>query len=184
MKAILSAATKYATNHVIAHIPSHTIRQAWYRRVLGWRIGPHVTILMGQHVQMAGVRSSGMKVSIGKGSAINHGCLLYATGGLVIGESVSISSGTWLVTGTHDMNDPLFPDKYLPIVIGNYAWIGARATVLAGVTIGEGAVIMAGAVVTRDVPPYAVVGGVPARIVSHRMQQNFSYELNFNSLFE
>ena len=102
----------------------------------------------------------------------------------MIGETVSISSGVWLVTGTHDMNDPLFPDKYLPIVIGNYAWIGARATVLAGVTIGEGAVIMAGAVVTRDVPPYAVVGGVPARIVSQRMQQNFSYELNFYHLFE
>jgi acetyltransferase-like isoleucine patch superfamily enzyme len=184
MKTILSAATKYATNHVIAHIPSHTIRQMWYRRVLGWRIGPRATILMGQHVQMAGVRSSGMKVSIGKGSVINHGCLLYTTGGLVIGENVSISSGAWLVTGTHDMNDPLFPDRYLPIVISNYAWIGARATVLAGVTIGEGAVIMAGAVVTRDVPPHAVVGGVPAKIVSHRTQQNFSYELNFSALFE
>jgi acetyltransferase-like isoleucine patch superfamily enzyme len=111
---------------VIAHFPSYTIRQAWYRRVPGWRIGPHVTILMGQHVQMAGVRSSGTKVSIGKGSVINHGCLLYTTGGLVIGENVSISSGTWLVTGKHDINAPLFPDKYLPIVIGNYAWVGAR----------------------------------------------------------
>jgi acetyltransferase-like isoleucine patch superfamily enzyme len=184
MKTTLAALTKYATNHLIAHIPSHIIRMAWYRCVLRWRIGPRATILMGQHVQMAGVRSSGMKVSIGNGSVINHGCLLYATGGLVIGDNVSISSGAWLVTGTHDMNDPLFPDRYMPIVIGNYAWIGARATVLAGVTIGEGAVVMAGAVVTRDVPPYAVVGGVPARIVSHRTQQNFSYELNFNHLFE
>ncbi len=125
-----------------------------------------------------------MKVSIGKGSVINNSCLLYTTGGLVIGENVSISSGAWLVTGTHDMNDPLFPDKYLPIVVGNYAWIGVRATILAGVTIGEGAVIMAGAVVTRDVPPYAVVGGIPAKIVSKRALQNFSYELNFRHLFE
>jgi acetyltransferase-like isoleucine patch superfamily enzyme len=184
MKTTLAAATKYVTNHLIAHIPSHNIRMAWYRRVLRWRIGPRATILMGQHVQMAGVRSSGMKVSIGKGSVINHGCLLYTTGGLVIGDNVSISSGAWLVTGTHDMNDPFFQDRYMPIAIGNYAWIGARATILAGVTIGEGAVVMAGAVVTRDVPPHTVVGGVPARIVSHRMQQNFSYELNFNHLFE
>src|SRR5947209_16720249 len=77
MKTMLAAATKYATNHVIAHIPSHAVRLAWYRHVLGWRIGPGASILMGQHVQMAGVRSSGMKVSIGKGSVINHGCLLF-----------------------------------------------------------------------------------------------------------
>jgi acetyltransferase-like isoleucine patch superfamily enzyme len=184
MKEILAATLKYATNHVIAHIPSHKIRLAWYRRILGWKIGPRTTILMGQHIQMAGVRSSGAKVAIGKGTVINHGCLLYTTGGLVIGENVSISSGSWLVTGTHDINDPLFPDRYLPIVIGNHAWIGARATILAGVTIGEGAVVMAGAVVSRDVPPYAVVGGVPAKVVSQRKLQDLSYEMNFCPLFE
>src|SRR6266568_477835 len=184
MKTMLAAATKYATNHVIAHIPSHTVRVALYRYVLGWRIGPGASILMGQHVQMAGVRSSGMKVSIGKGSVINHGCLLYTTGGLVIGENVSISSGVWLVTGTHDMNDPQFVDLYKPILIGDYVWIGMRATILAGITIGEGAVVMAGAVVTHDVPPYAVVGGVPARVISQRKLQNPSYSVDFHPLFE
>ncbi|MBE3560376.1 MAG: acyltransferase [Ktedonobacteraceae bacterium] len=184
MKAVFAALVKYMTNHVITHLPSHTLRLGWYRHVLGWRIGPRATILMGQHVQMAGVRSSGAKVSIGKGSVINHGCLLYTTGGLVIGEHVSISAGTWLVTGTHDMNDPHFPDSYKPIVIGDRAWIGVRATILAGVTIGEGAVIMAGAVVTRDIPPYAVAGGVPARVVSQRTARDLSYELNFRPLFE
>src|SRR6266487_477820 len=177
MKTMLAAAMKYATNHVIAHIPSHTIRLAWYRKVLGWQIGPRATILLGQHIQMAGVRSSGKKVSIGKGTVINHGCLLYTTGGLFIGENVSISSGVWLVTGTHDMNDPQFVDLYKPILIGDYVWIGMRATILAGITIGEGAVVMAGAVVTHDVPPYAVVGGVPARVVTQRELQNPSYEL-------
>jgi maltose O-acetyltransferase len=184
MKKILAAATKYATNHIIAHIPSHTIRRAWYRRALGWHIGSRATILMEQHVQMAGIRSSSMKVSLGKGCVINRGCFLYTTGGLVIGENASISAGTWLITGTHDMNDPLFPDRYMPIVIGNYAWIGVRATILAGVTIGEGAVVMAGAVVTRDVPPYAVVGGIPARVVAQRTLQNPTYKLDFCPLFE
>ncbi|GAC1353804.1 MAG: hypothetical protein PVS3B3_31050 [Ktedonobacteraceae bacterium] len=184
MKEIFASMIKYMTNHVIMHIPSHYIRRAWYGRVLGWQIGPHATILMGQHIQMAGVRSSGKKVSIGKGSVINHGCLLYTTGGLMIGKNVSISAGAWLITGTHDMNDPLFPDKYLPIFIGNYAWIGARATILAGITIGEGAVVMAGAVVTRDVPPYAIVGGVPAKVISQRTLHNPSYEMNFSPLFE
>jgi len=159
---------------VISHIPSYTLRRAWYRRILGWRIGSDVFILMGQYVQMAGARSSGRKVSIGNGTVINQGCLLYTTGGLVIGEHVSISAGTWLVTGSHDINDPLFPAYYKPIIIGDSVWIGMRATVLPGVTIGEGAVIMAGAMVTRDVPPYAIAGGVPARVVKQREVQKFS----------
>lgn len=183
MKEIFAAALKYTTNHVIAHIPSHTIRCAWYRHMLGWRIGPGATILMGQRVQAGSIRKSGMKVAIGRGTVINYGCLLYTTGGLIIGEHVSISSGVWLVTGTHDMNDPLFPANYKPIVIGNYVWIGVRATILAGVTIGEGAVVMAGAVVSRDVPPYAVVGGVPAKFVTRRKLDNPTYELGFYHLF-
>jgi maltose O-acetyltransferase len=184
MKEVITAAIKYTTNHLIAHIPAHRIRLAWYHRILGWHIGPKATILMGQHVQLGSLRQSGMKVAIGKGTIINHGCLLYTTGGLIIGENVSISSGVWLVTGTHDMNDPLFSDGYKPIVIGNHAWIGVRATILAGVTIGEGAVVMAGAVVARDVPPYAVVGGVPAKVVTQRKLDNPTYELDFRPLFE
>ena len=179
-----AALVKYATNHIIAHIPSYHIRHGWYQRVLGWRIEPRAAILLGQHVQMAGVRSSGRKVRIGAGTVINHGCLLYTTGGLEIGREVSISAGVWLVTGTHDMNHPDFPDEYHPIVIGDHAWIGARATILAGVTIGEGAVVMAGAVVARDVPPFAVVGGVPARIVSERRLRNLTYQLAFRPPLE
>ena len=184
MKQVLAALLKYITNHIIAHIPLHKVRLAWYRRVLGWQVGSRATLLMGQYIQMGSIRRGGAKVSIGKGTVINRGCLLYTTGGLIIGENVSISTGTWMVTGTHDMNDQNFPDSYLPIVIGNHAWIGVRATLLAGVTIGEGAVVMAGAVVTRNVPPYAVVGGVPARVVSERKLQNPSYELDFCPLFE
>lgn len=178
MKQLVGALIRYATNHIINHIPSYTLRLAWYRRVLGWTIGPGVSILMGQYVQMAGARSSGRKVSIGKGTIINYGCLLYVTGGLIIGEGVSISAGAWLVTGSHDINDPQFPAFFKPIVIGNHVWIGMRATVLAGVTIGEGAVIMAGAMVTHDVPPYAVVGGVPAKVIKQREVQEFSYPLH------
>ncbi len=183
MKQIAAALIRYATSHIISHIPSYTLRRAWYRRVLGWTIGPDVYILMGQYVQMAGARSSGRKVSIGRGTIINQNCLLYVTGGLVIGEYVSISAGVWLVTGSHDINDPQFPAFFKPIVIGNHVWIGMRATILAGVTIGEGAVVMAGAVVTRDVPPYAVVGGVPAKVVKERELREFSYPLH-HQLFE
>jgi acetyltransferase-like isoleucine patch superfamily enzyme len=182
MRKVLAALIKYATNHVISHIPAYTIRHAWYEHVLGWRLGPDAAILMGQYVQMAGARSSGRKVSIGRGTVINQGCLLYATGGLVIGEHVSISAGSWLVTGSHDINDPHFATIFKPIIIGDYVWIGMRATILAGVTIGYGAVVMAGAVVTHDVPPYAIVGGVPAKIIKQRAAQEFSYSLNHQLL--
>ena len=184
MKRVFAALVKYLTNYFITYLPFHTLRALWYRKVLGWRVGPGTTILMRQYVQMTGIRTCGRKVSIGKGTVINHDCLLYTTGGLTIGENVSISSGVWLMTGTHDMNDPNFPDYYKPIVIGNHAWIGVRATILGGVSIGEGSVVMAGAVVARDVPPYAVVGGVPAKVVRYRELQNLSYSLNFHPLFE
>jgi maltose O-acetyltransferase len=184
MKNSMRALIKYLTNHVINHIPSYTIRHSWYRRMLGWSIGPRAAILMGQHVQMAGLRSSGKKVLIGKDTVINRGCFLYTTGGLVIGEHVSISDGVWLVTGTHDINKPQFPDSYQPIVIKDYVWIGIRATILGGVTIGKGSVVMAGAVVTRDIPPYTVVGGVPAKVVRQRQLQDPAYKLNFRPLFE
>jgi O-antigen/teichoic acid export membrane protein/acetyltransferase-like isoleucine patch superfamily enzyme len=179
-----AAVLKYATNHIIAHIPIHAVRYAWYRRVLGWDLGPRACILMGQHIQMAGVRTSGKRVSIGAGTVINHGCLLYTTGGLIIGENVSISPGVWLVTGTHLMNDPEFLDEYRPITIDDYAWIGARAMILCGVTIGRGAVVMAGAVVTKDVEPFAVVGGVPAKVVATRELRTPSYALNFRPPLE
>jgi acetyltransferase-like isoleucine patch superfamily enzyme len=184
MKEVLTATIKYITNHVIAHIPSHTIRCAWYRHVLGWHIEPDVIILMGQHIQMEGIRKSRKRVTIGKGTVINHSCHLYTVDNLIIGEHASISSEVWLVTGGHDMNDPNFSEIHKPIVIGDYAWIGIRATILAGVTIGKGAVVMAGSVVINDVPPYSVAGGVPARVMSRRKLDAPTYKLNFYHLLE
>lgn len=184
MKLFIGAVIKYMTNHVINHVPSYAIRHLWYRRVLGWCVGSGTAILLGQHVQMAGIRTSGRKVSIGEDTVINQGCMLYTTGGLIIGNHVSISAGVWLVTGSHDMNDPQFPAFYKPIIIGDYAWIGMRATILGNTTIGEGAVVMAGAVVTHDVAPYTVVGGVPARPITQRTLANPSYMLDFHPMFE
>jgi maltose O-acetyltransferase len=165
LRNVLRASVKYATNDIIQHIPSYTIRHWWYRRVLGWNLHPTASVLMGQQVQLAGLRTSGALVSIGEGSVINRGCLLYTT-------------------GTHDITSPTFPATFHPITIDDYAWIGSRATIQAGTHIGEGAVVMAGAVVTRDVAPYTVVGGVPARPVTTRKLTNPTYDLGFRPLFE
>jgi maltose O-acetyltransferase len=183
MGELLGAVLRYLTNHFISHLPSYTLRHAWYRHVLGWQIAPGACILMGQHLQMGGVRSGRHKVLIGKGSVINDHCRMHINGGITIGERVSISAGTWLLTGGHDISDAHFTTTYQPISIGNAVWIGARATILAGVTIGDGAIVMAGAVVSRNVPPYAIVGGVPAKVIKQREVQEFSYPLN-HRLFE
>lgn len=108
----------------------------------------------------------GKNITIGKDVFINSGCHFQDQGGIVIGDGSLIGHNVVLATINHDL-DPKNNRKnhYAPITIGNHVWIGANVTVLAGVTIGDWAVVGAGAVVTRDVPPGNVVGGVPARVI-------------------
>ena len=91
-------------------------------------------------------------------------------GGLTIGDSVSVSHGVMIMTGSHDVQSRHFPVKFYPIEIGDFVWIGCGAMVLQNVKIGKGAVVSAGAVVTKDVPPYTIVGGVPAKVIGHRTE--------------
>lgn len=108
----------------------------------------------------------GKNITIGRDVFINSGCHFQDQGGIVIGDGSLIGHNVVLATINHDL-DPRNNRKnhYAPITIGNHVWIGANATVLAGVTIGDWAVVGAGAVVTKDVPPKTVVAGVPARVI-------------------
>lgn len=108
----------------------------------------------------------GKNITIAKDVFINSGCHFQDQGGITIGDGSLIGHNVVLATVNHDL-DPKNNRKnhYAPIIIGNHVWIGSNATILPGVTIGEWAVVAAGAVVTKDVPPYTVVGGVPARIL-------------------
>jgi len=115
------------------------------------------------------------RVRIGEGSLIGCGAELYAWERIEIGRRVLISQGAKLLTGTHDYNSPSFNGLARPIRIGDYAWVGAYALVLPGVDIGEGAIVGAGAVVSREVPPYAIVAGNPAQIIGERERSGFSY---------
>lgn len=178
-KSFLLQVVRYLTNGLIAQLPSYLVRHSWYRRVLGIEIGAASAILMGQYIYTPGRPKPGRPaIRIGDRTVINRECCLDGRGGLTIGDDVSISPGVWLLTDSHDMNDPFFPEKFAPIAIGNYAWIGSRALVLPGVTIGTGAVVSAGAVVTKDVPPYTVVGGVPARPIGTR-SRDLRYRLDY-----
>lgn len=108
----------------------------------------------------------GKNITIGKNVFINSGCHFQDQGGIEIGDGSLIGHNVVLATINHD----LIPSNnrknhYAPIKIGSHVWIGSNATVLPGVTIGDWAVIAAGAVVTQDVPALAVAGGVPAKIL-------------------
>ena len=108
----------------------------------------------------------GKNITIGKEVFINSGCHFQDQGGIEIGDGTLIGHNVVLATINHDLD----PEKnrknhYAPIKIGSHVWIGSNATVLPGVTIGDWAVVAAGAVVTKDVPPMTVVGGVPAKVL-------------------
>ncbi len=108
----------------------------------------------------------GKNITIGRDVFINSGCHFQDQGGIKIGDGALIGHNAVLATIDHDL-DPAMNRKnhYAPIKIGAHVWIGSNATILSGVSIGEWSVVAAGAVVTKDVPPMTVVGGVPARII-------------------
>jgi len=169
----------YLTNHVVCHIPSFHLRHAWYRRVLGISLGRGAVVHLGCYVWFYGpgqLRRDGLV--IGAHTRINRDCCLDARGSLRIGENVSISPEVTILTAYHPIDDPEFRVATRPIEIDDYAFVGTRATILAGVRIGRGAVVGAGAVVTRDVPPLAVVAGVPARQVGTRPEEALRYVLD------
>ena len=108
----------------------------------------------------------GKNITIGKDVFINSGCHFQYQGSITIGDGSLIGHNVVLVTINHDLNPKENrKNHYAPIKIGSHVWIGSNATVLPGVTVGDWAVIAAGAVVTKDVPARTVVGGVPAKIL-------------------
>lgn len=108
----------------------------------------------------------GKNINIGKNVFINFDCTFLALGGITIEDDVLIGPKVSLITENHPLNPKLRKGLIgKPIHIKKNAWIGANATILPGVTIGENAVIAAGAVVSKDVPDNVVVGGIPAKII-------------------
>lgn len=106
------------------------------------------------------------RLEVGDQVQIGEHCVLRANGGLTIGDRVLVAANVVITTRAHPVVPPRFGvEADAPIAIGDEVWIGAGAVVLPGVSIGEGSVVAAGAVVTADVPPGVVVGGVPARVL-------------------
>lgn len=169
----------YLTNYLMSHVPSFALRRLWYSRLLGVEMGEHAGVHLGCHLWFytpRQLRRSGFR--IGAYTRVNRDCCLDARGRLDIGENVSISPEVTILTAGHGINDPGFRVEIRPVVIEDHVWIGTRALILPGVTLGRGAVVAAGAVVTRDVPPLSIVAGIPARAVGTRDEEATHYALD------
>lgn len=154
----------FCGNTIVNKIPINILRKIYFR-LLGAKFGKK-TILF-RRVEIL----KPLTLRIGESSSVGWFTLLDARGGITIGENVTVASYCKLVTGTHDIESPQFTGSVNPIIIKDYAWVCTGAIILGGVTIGRGAVVAAGAVVTKDVPDMTVVGGVPAKVIKKRLTE-------------
>jgi|HubBroStandDraft_5_1064220.scaffolds.fasta_scaffold315333_1 acetyltransferase-like isoleucine patch superfamily enzyme len=115
-------------------------------------------------------------LTIGSHTNIGRYVHLDSRGGLTIGDNVNISDEVAIWTAEHDIQSPEFAMTKGPVVIGSRVWLCFRSIVLPGITLGEGCVVASGAVVTKDIPPFAVVAGVPAKVIGSRNNE-LTYQL-------
>lgn len=156
---------------VIGWLPSHHIRKMFYK-MMGVKIGRNTSI----HRMCRMYYPPG--ISIGNNSIINRDVLLDGRRGVLIGDNVSISEGVFIFSLEHDPNSISFENRGGMVCIEDYVFIGAKAIVLPGISLGKGAVVGAGAVVTRDVEAFSIVAGVPAREFGKR-NQDVCYTLHY-----
>lgn len=183
------------------YIPSHSVRLFLYRYFFRVCVGRDTTIHWRAEFNNPAGISIGHNTIIGndafldgrfkrvgvKGEHKLSGYLAQLSGRtarpLTIGNNVSIAGEVRIYTMEHDIESSDFAEVGAPVVVDDYVVIGTRVTVLPGVHIGKGAVIASGAVVTQDVAPYTVVGGVPAKFIKDRNKQ-LNYTLKFARLFQ
>jgi acetyltransferase-like isoleucine patch superfamily enzyme len=169
-KRYLYDSLKFSVLQWVGKLPSQTIRHLLYTKLYHLTIGEGTVIYNSCHLRTP------EKTTIGNHTSIGDQCVLDGRGGLTIGSSVNLSTAAWIWTAQHDLNDSGFAGVSAPVVIEDYAWISSRATILPGVTIGRGAVVAAGAVVTKSVAPFEIVGGVPAKKIGER-NRDLDYQL-------
>ncbi|MFH0863613.1 MAG: acyltransferase [Candidatus Gottesmanbacteria bacterium] len=161
----------------VGYIPIH-FKRRWIYRLAGIKIGKGSAI----HMWANFYKPSG--ISIGEDTIIGDHAFLDGRAPLTIGNHVDIASQVLIYNSQHNINVEDFGAIDGPVIIDDYVFIGPRVTILPGVHIGRGAVVAAGAVVTKDVPEYAIVGGVPAQVIGERQNKNLHYRLGHARLFQ
>lgn len=155
---------------LVGYVPSHLVRRFFYR-ISGVKIGKGSTLHM--RVRFYNPRN----ISIGEDTIIGEGSVLDGRDKLAIGNHVDITTEVMIYNSEHDIQDEQFRSRTSPVVIEDYVFIGPRTIILPGVKIGRGAVVGAGAVVTKDVDQFKIVGGVPAKEIGDRENKEPHYKL-------
>ena len=156
--------------HLIGNVPSHTIRRFFYR-LAGVKIGQGSSL----HTRITFYKPE--NISIGEDTIVGENTVLDGRDKLIIGNHVDIASEVMIYNSQHDVNDENFSAIEKPVIIKDYVFIGPRAIILPGVTIEKGAIVAAGAVVTKDVSDFSIVGGVPAQVIGQRKLRDLHYKL-------
>lgn len=155
--------------------PSRRIRTRYLKKILG-KMGEGVSFL--RHVKLLYPKG----ISVGDRVIINQDVLLDGRGTLEIENDTDIATNVMIWTMDHDPNSETHESRAGKVHIGHHVWIASRATILPGVTIGNGAVVASNAVVTKDVPANAIVAGVPAKVIGER-KNSLQYKHDFHPLF-
>lgn len=172
---ITTAAIFYLYNNFITNVPVYAVRHFYLRRILGIPIGKNSAIHMGCFF-------SGRKVIVGSNTVINRNCYIDGRVDTRIGDNVSISPEAYIISLTHDPQSSSFSTILKPVSIESYSWIGVRAIILPGVTVAKGAIVGAGAVVTKSCGEFEIVAGVPAKKIGTR-NQTLDYSIRYFPLF-
>jgi maltose O-acetyltransferase len=152
---------RYLTNTIITRLPILVVRMFWWRLFIS--MGSNCNIL--RQVTVRDLRN----ISLGDTVNINQYCMLDSRGGPIrIGSNVDIAPEVNIWTLQHDPQSPDFATKGGGVTIEDFVWLGNRAVILPGVTIGRGAVVATGAIVTKDVAAWTIVGGIPAKKIGER----------------
>lgn len=159
----------------VSSVPSHRFRNAVYRRA-GMQVDPTSSIHRGATLLAP------ERIVVGSHTTIGSGAFLDGRSGLTLGQSVNLGGQVAVYTREHDPQSPTFAEVGGAVVIEDFAWVASHSIILPGVRIGRGAVVAAGAVVTRDVEPGQIVGGVPARVIGARTA-DLDYRLGWGRRF-
>lgn len=167
----------FKLNLISVLIPFHSIRKFYYR-ICGVKIGKNSYIHMGARFYYpAGIK-------IGEGTIIGDHVFLDGRATLTIGNHVDIASQVLIYNSKHDIQSENFDPIDGEVEIGDYVFIGPRAIILPGVKIGKGAIVAAGAVVTKHINPFEIVAGVPAKVLGERKNKDPHYKLGRARLFQ
>jgi maltose O-acetyltransferase len=169
----LSRTRDWVLNDIVGWIPLVGFR-LWVYSLVGVKFEDRANTAIFMHAELLGPAG----IEIGARATIGRDCILDGRAPLKIGRDVNVGGRVQFFTGTHLVDSPDFVAEFNPITVEDHVWIAVGAIILGGVTIGRGAVIAAGSVVTRDVEPMAIYGGVPARKIGER-NSALDYQLGY-----